>query len=246
MEKRNIAKLVGGMLNMIATATGYALDISEVTNISANWWPLITLVIGIILVTWVILDLNGQINRLLDTRPTITIQPISENNIYYLKVHNNGAEGILKAQIDLFAEDPSVGGLKGYDGYWQKANCNESKILPNQYDSVKIAERISSPPDYNSVHLRIYYYNPKLMESLSSTGGEAQCDTASHWIGSTITSPDGSTRPLTKHEYKLCITISASPRLREGVYQGHYILDIDGLRLDPSPQLGSHKEGSQS
>ena len=224
--------------------------ILDVQTVFPNWnWQyhaLIGFFFFVAFMVWMVWDRQTTISRLLDLMPTILVEPIEENGIYYLKVHNIGAEGILKAQINLSAEDPSVSNLQGYDGYWQKANCNESKILPNQFDCIKIAERISSAPDYNSVHLRIYYYNPKLIESLSSTGGEVYSNTATHWLGAYIEHPDGSTVPLTKHEYKLCVTISSSPKLKEGVYQANYILDVSSLRIDSNSQLTSRNKGSQT
>jgi len=167
--------------------------------------------------------------------------------MFYLKVRNNGAEARFKAQITLSSEDdPQVWRLTTYDGYWQMSNGNESKILPNQYDSIKIAERRSYPPDYNSVHLRIFYYNPKLVEALYSSEGEAHCDTSSYWVGAYIEKEDGSKTPLEKHEYDLRVSISSSPSLREKMYIESFKLDIDTLRISHSSQSVSHKEGSQS
>lgn len=194
---------------------------------------------------WIILEKQRTINKLLDSRPTISVEPVRENDSYYLKVCNNGAEGLFRAQITLCSDDPSVWRLPTYDGYWQKANSNASRIFPNQYDYIKIAERKAYPPDYNSVRLRICYYNPKLVESLSSTGGEAKCDTEDYWLGSYIERPDGTKIPFEKKEYGLNVSISSSPELREGSYNENFKLDINSLRLGIRPQSVSDMEGSQ-
>ncbi len=230
MAKWTITKLVGGMLNLVATAAGYALDISEVTNVGHDWWLLITLIIGIGLVGWVVGDLYGQNRKLLDIRPTISVEPVKDNNGYYLKIRNSGAEAVFKAQISLTAEeDPSVGGLSRYDGYWQKANRNEARIFSNQDDYIKIAERIAPPSDLNSVWLNIFYFNPKLIEVLNNTGGEAHVKTSTHYVGSYIKHEDGSKTLLEKKEYRLDVSISSSPSLRDGIYKGSFKLDIDNL-----------------
>ncbi len=240
MGKYTIVELVVGMLNLGATAIGYALDIKEITHISANWWPLITLSIGILLVAWVIYDNNKQISKLLDARPSICVQILNESHIYYLKIHNNGARGTFEAQIKLSSDDPSVSGFLPYKGYWKNEGKDKSPILNGQDDLLKIAELDSSEvPGGTSQSLKIWYFDP-------SVNVAYHISTSNYWPGGYIRHPDGSTTAMTKHEYRICVNISSDPKLKEGNFKANYILDFNGLKVDSNSQSISHKKSSQN
>ncbi len=226
------------MLNLVATATGYALDISEVTHISANWWLLITLVIGIFLVGWVIFDLYQQISKLQDDRPSIHVELAKEYDIHYLKVSNKGAKGTFKAQFELTSKEPSVWQLPYYNGHWRLSSKSEAEILKGQSDMIKVAKSIISSKG-SSVLLRIFFHD-------EPTKSERYIETSSYWIGAYVEKENGSKKPMTKWDYQLRVSISSSPSLREGVYHGHYRLNVDRLEVDTNSLSTSHREGSQN
>jgi hypothetical protein len=221
MGKWIIARLVGGMIILVVTATGYALDVSEVTNIGAKWWPLITLIVGIFLVGWVVFDLQRRINILLGSRPTIHIEIVKEHHTYYLKVHNEGEKGAWQ--------------LPFYNGHWRLANNSEAQIMKDQSDMIKVAESIMSSKGF--AHLRIFFHD-------ESAKSERYIDTSSHWIGAYVEDENGNKEPLTKWEYKLHVTVSSSPSLREGTYDSYYKLNVDRLEVDTTPLLACRNECS--
>lgn len=239
MVKYLLAKVGGALVIALASAIGYTLDATQLANIGYKWWPLIGFGFFALILLWIIADLYRANNRLLDVHPSISTEIASEADVFYLKVLNKGAEAMFRAQVSLSSDDPDVWCLPHYNGCWKYNNKDETRILKGQTDSLKIAELHSSRmPGPISQHLEIWFFDPKANYAHGVS-------TSSHWLGATISSPDGSTKPLTKHKYKLCITISATPSLKEDIYEGHLLLDIDGLRFDTTSQSVSHKKGSQ-
>lgn len=234
MHKSFVIKAVGAILFMIATAIGLAQDFMGITRLPMNWWPLITFVAFCVLVIWMISGLYRERSRLLNSRPSIYVEPVREGETFYLKVHNDGEQGIFKAQIQLDAEDdPQVWTLKNYTGHWKNSNRGDLEIMKGHTGWIKIAELISHP-NSSSVYLKIWFFDDKLYAA-------NYISSSTHWIGATITSPDGSTKPMTKHEYKPQVRISATPSLREGVYQERFRLNVDRLEVDTNFQSTSHK-----
>ncbi len=75
------------------TAIDFALNISGITSMGAKWIPLITFIVFALVIFWIIYDLKKANEHLLDSRPTINVEPLKEGEVLYLKVHNKGAEG---------------------------------------------------------------------------------------------------------------------------------------------------------
>jgi hypothetical protein len=218
--KRNLfIKSVGAIIFAIASATGYTLDVTQITNFGFKWLPLIFFGIFCI-VAWIFIDQYGQISKLQDTKPSIKVETTKEGNILYLKVRNNGAEGIFRGQIELTSNDTQVWSLPHYYGYWKYGNEAETNILKGQDDLIQIAEVVSRPNSI-SEFLNIIFYDEKACYA-------NYISTSSHLIGAKITDENGNTKPLAKNLYKLHVTISASPELKEGVYQRQLSFNIDG------------------
>ncbi len=194
-------------------------------------WSLISFISFVIfagLVIWGLYDRERQIKELKDAKPSISVEPIEDNGVYYLKVNNNGAEGTFKAQIQLKSSSPSDYPLRlppTYDACWNSPEKYEGKILKGHDGYIVMAQRIS-PPQTLSINLRIFYYN-------QSTRQEGQVDTQ-HWIGRYIEHPDGSKQDLPDTEYELSVTISSSPGLREDIFKAKYLLSVDGLHNESS------------
>ena len=222
MNRYLAIKVTGAIIFAIASATGYSLDIAQITNLNFKWWPLIFFCIFIVLVIWIFVELHGKINKLLESKPMINVEQFQEGNIYYLKVHNCGAEGIFKAQLKLTSDDFSVSPLSQYNGYWRYGNKADTKILKGQDDFLKIAELHSSgAPGPISEHLYIWFFD-------ESVNYAHYVSTSTHFLGATVTNQNGSISPLTKHEYIFHVTISSSPELKDGTYQSQFIMNIDG------------------
>jgi hypothetical protein len=193
MRRWAIARLVGGMLSLVVTATGYALDLSQVMNIGEKWWWLITLIIGIFLLSWVILDFHNQLNRLLNAKPSITVRPIKDNDDYYLEVNNTGEPAEFECQIRI-TED-KTGYKKGqiYFGYWELGASSKATIM--NIDRLKIAHRetviypLDSKPLFPYLMLLRLYYG-------SSTGQNFWTSTSwSSTVNNSIVKPR---KPLNK------------------------------------------------
>jgi hypothetical protein len=174
-----------------------------------------------------LVSVEGDLRDLQESSPSINIERVERfapggGTNYYLKVHNSGAVGVFKAQLELSSEEPSVGALPRYIGCWEDGNKGEARILKGQDDLLKIATAISSLRPYYSIHLEIPFYDPKAnyVHSVS---------TSSYWADAVVTSKDGNVRPMTKWDYKLRVTISSSPELRDGVFCKDYVLNVDGL-----------------
>ncbi len=216
------------------TASAIALNITDVIKLGPQWFPLITFILFVFLMSWILLDLKSANSKLLDNRPSITVSPIEKEHTLYLEVHNNGAEGIFRAQIELSAKDPSLGGLTDYNGVWRYSYEPETKILKGHKDYVKIADLIlpapSKEPAPISQGLNIWRFDHPAKPP-------STVPTSSHWLGATTQSEDGSTRPLAKLKYELKITISSTPKLREGIFIETYKLNVSGWVTDSPPVM---------
>ncbi len=225
-------RVVAAIMLAAYSAIDIGLNAQGMSGVGKKWVPLVTIIAFVLLMFWIVYDLKRANERLLDNRPKITVQIVEEGDTYFLNVHNEGAEGLFRAQMQLIAEDPAVlelSQLSRYAGCWKLRNGAETRILEGQADLLKVAERYSSrPPGPISQHLKFWFFD-------GTANSAKYVSTSTHWLGATITSEDGSVRPLTKDEYKLLVTISASPSLREGVYQEQYRATIDGIEVDSAP-----------
>jgi hypothetical protein len=239
MQKSFKIQAAVALCSAILTVVGIALDIEAITKLPVSWLPLITFVVFCVSVWRMLSDLYSERSRLLNIRPSISVvEPTLEGRIYYLKVHNDGEKGFFKAQIQLEAEDdPSVWKLKNYTGYWKNSNKEGLEIMKGHDECIKIAELVAHTNSC-SEYLKIWFFDHRLYA--------ANCiSSSSHLIGATVRNVDGEPRPMTKHEYKLEVTISADPSLREGVYKGRFRFNVDRLELDPDFQPSRHKANSQ-
>ncbi len=220
MDKWGFTRTVGGMLNLIATAVGYGLDISQTANIGPKWWLLITLLLGIGLVGWVIWELHSQLNE----RPSVTVKSIKEGDTYCLLVTNKGAFASFTSQITLTTNDPSVSELSTlscYQGLWDSPQKIKADIPKGQSAKVKIADINLSSLGWE---MEIYYYQ--------SPNGDGRIRANPYWRGTITKENTGETRPLEPPDaHLLVVTISGKPDLKEGFFKKKYQLGYDGLVL---------------
>lgn len=224
MNKSFVIKTAVAIVYVIGVAVSASLDIQGIINVPVNLWIVIFIVFCVV-VAWMMYGLYKENSRLRDNRPTICVEPVKDGESFYLKVSNKGEKGILKAQIELESEDdPRVWGLKNYIGYWKHAKSDKAEILGGHTDWIKIAELVTSQ-GLASEYLEIFFYG-------NSANPQYSMPSSSHWIGATIESKKGEREPMTKHEYKIQVTISADPSLREGVYKEKFRFDVDRIEID--------------
>ena len=138
MSKYLVIKAVVAIIIAVFTAISYTLDIMQVANIGFKWWPLIAWGIFIAIVAWIFWDLYKANTRLLDDKPSISVSADSINDMRYLKITNDGEEGVFSAQLSVVrALGSSIG--EEYDGIWNRTNTNESKLMHGQSDYIKVA-----------------------------------------------------------------------------------------------------------
>jgi hypothetical protein len=229
MVKYLVVKVTSAIILALASATGYALDITQAANIGYKWWPFIALAFFVAIVIWIIADLYNVNSRLLNTKPEITVEPIKEGDVYLLKVTNIGEQAIFEAQISLAPEDPSVSPLSRkshYQACWDNAEKYRANIPKDHSTSIKIAELHSSPPNFNILTWHLFYCDYNNQENYAST--------SSYFVGAYIVHEDGSKTPAKPtFEYKLHVVISSNPSLRNGTFQEDYIISYQ-RRLEQS------------
>ncbi len=212
------------------------------------WW-LILVVILIISPFWAfhqlrlkLENIQDELTRLQNARPSITVKPIQEQSVWYLLVTNNGAKGKFTAQLHLESDDVNVTNLSRlhyYQGYWDNPDGSNTEIAKGCSARLRIAVIESARP-LLEMNMHLYY--------LPSPSNGQTIPASPLWFGATVTNTEtGDVQPLPPPEdHHLLVTISAEPELREGIFQQWYKLNYNGLFLDTNYQPSSHKAGSQT
>jgi hypothetical protein len=97
MGKSLIIKVVFAMLIAFATATGLALDLSELTPIPFKWWPFITFILFTALVGWIIYGLYRNLRARDNARPNLFLHHIESpvKNIRKVIIDGSGEQKII-------------------------------------------------------------------------------------------------------------------------------------------------------
>jgi hypothetical protein len=149
--------------------------------------------------------------------PSIIVKPKTEQDIYYLEVTNIGETAEFECQIEIIEDN--TGNRKGqlYLGYWQIGTSSKPTIMNT--DRIRIASKETEIPPRGSqaivdllMELHLYYYDKRLMHQ------------PPFWR-STVWTGEGIIKP----EYRLRITITSIPSMREGKFIRDYRLDLSGL-----------------
>jgi len=223
-------KVAGAILAALATATGLALDITQVVGLQPKWWPLITLGVFFALVTWIVIDLYIRNKKLENTKPVIDVTPTRCYDELYLNVTNEGEKGNFTAQISIISS--SSGNLNfdrgmmtvGYTALWEKTQANKSEIMKEQSDSIKIAS-------ITTANTKLGLVKSLLLHAYDIASNSSHTIPSQSWmvnIGDTIIKP----------EYHLQVNISSDPSLKDGAFVRNYIVNLDGIKesaLQPRP-----------
>ena len=196
-------------MSALASAIGLALDITQAANIGYKWWPFIALCSFIVLVVWIIKDLYEANKKMLDAKPSIRVSADSINNMRYLKITNDGEEGIFSAQLAVVrAPGSSIG--EEYDGIWKRTNTNESKLMHGQSDFIIVA---SVRPTSLERFLELYGFDGSrkseyIVRSMKCDGVPPK------WM---------------THEFEIQVSIFSKPSLRNGVFIRAYSVGLRGI-----------------
>ena len=223
--------LIGSIISFIVQIVGWSVNAMGISTMFGVQIPFGLIGLGGSIVfagfmSRMVWEGRREIQRIQDARPSIEVMPEKKPMLggerCYLRVHNNGAEGTFRAQVELSSEDPSVHMLPTYQCSWEYSDRGDAKILKGQDDLLRIAKLKSSAPNYQTIVIDILFYEACEDDTRSVS-------MSSYWVGATINGV-----PMSKFDYKLRVTISASPELREGIFCKNYILNVDGLKESPS------------
>lgn len=222
-----IFKAVGAVVFALATATGIALDILQITQIDLKWWTLVAFLVSCGFVISIIMNLNNKNRELENKKPFPDITPVTYFDDHLLSVTNNGEKGTFSAQISVLSSNtgnilkdiPAMS--VGYTALWSSTKTNESEIKKGHSDSITIANvRIS-----------------KVATSLDLIGYNV-VNKSPYTVLSAAWNP--SIKDAIKPEYWLQVNISSDPSLnvKGGSFVRNYVVglnDIKEPRLQPKP-----------
>lgn len=181
------------------------------------WW-------GLILIGISILVTLGERRLNLARLPKLSAKPVNEiDGNFFVEVENDGGIGHIRAELQVMESNDLIPlHLNRYNVCWVRASDSISaEILHNDFDRIHVAKLVSYPPNYISQQLYICYYDP-------TTQKERQEAMSAHWIGATVTSQDGTTKPLEPKYYLLRLKFIARERLRGDTLK-NYRLSVRGL-----------------
>jgi hypothetical protein len=222
-------------IDIIGSAIGGYLDISNTAEIPMWIW-LTLLLIGLIVAPFLSFYkvrqrrdvLQKKLDAIEGALPSIEVKPVNKRDMYYLEVKNIGNTGTFEAEIQMIKSNaPIPSQVNQYTACWAIARGREARIRKSLTDRLKIAHFITSPPDYLSQHLDLYYYEPQ-------SGQENHVHSDSYLVGAKVVSANGEERPLKKPEFVLQVTISSEPSLKEGSFIKKYKLGLSGLEELPN------------
>ena len=213
MDRYKVIRRVVGALFGGAGAIGYAINITQVANIGFESWPVIALVICLGIVIWDNHKLGKEIEGLRDARPSIRLSADSINDMRYIKVTNDGEEGVFSAQLSVIRAPGSCVGEE-YDGLWDRNNTNESRLMQGQSDYVRVAwVRATGSETFLELHGFDCY------RKCQRTIGTVKCYEAS--------------RKGLPTSFQIQVSIFSKPSLRNGVVTRAYLVGLQGIHDYP-------------
>ncbi len=202
-------RVAGAIVLALYTAAATALEVREIATLGAKWIPFITFVVFVVIMFWIVYDLNKANIRLLDDKPSISISADSINEVRYLKVINDGADGLFSAQLSVVrAKGSSIG--EEYDAIWERTNTNESKLMQGQSDYIKVASvRLTRSESFFELHA---YDGASKSERIVKS---IKCE------------------PLllkgTKPVFGIQVNLFSSPNLKDGAFVRAYSVGLSGI-----------------
>lgn len=221
MVKYLVVKVGGALMLALASATGFALDITQVANIGFKWWPLIAFGVFMFLVIWVIRDLYRANKDLLEKRSIIKVEARVQDNFAYLEVYNCGGEA------DFTAKARVVEGIKNtkwYYMYWDSVNKHQCHIDNREPALISVAGIADETIEENGICMgEIVFY--QMSESGKEGFGLFPVGTSDK-KKLNARYPTMS-QPLPKGKCTLEVRITSSPASLKEFKSQRYILDTE-------------------
>jgi len=235
MRKRDTIKTIGSIATLVFTIVNGVFMVRGVVtevlgfNVPWGWLALGGFIAFCGFVYSLLKAKNAEINELRESKPSVIVTPMEEQGLYKLyklQVENVGGKDVFKAQIKIIdvKDDSLLIAGREYIGFWEHAFGGQSEILNGQHDRVELAALISYPPNYQSEHLDLYFYNPQ--------NRDRGCffSSSSYHIGSYYTDAKGQyVGPASKPEFIIGVTISSDRTSKEGLFYKEYKLTLDGI-----------------
>jgi hypothetical protein len=200
----NVVTLIPSVQDIILKS-GYAIDF--------RWINLIGFVLFCAIIYWITHDLYKKIQELEDNKPTIRVFPTINHDDYYLDVINYGEKAVFSAQIGIVDSNTNeYQKLQGYNGVWNSTGNDEITIMKAHTASIKIAT-INRRNNIQNISLFAFDKVNNMIRTIESAS----------WI-------PNSNDSIIKPEYKLQVTISASPSLKEGSFYKNYDISLSRIK----------------
>jgi hypothetical protein len=219
MDKDVVIRMAVGIVSAVAGAIGTAVSITQVANIGFEWWPTIAWGIFAGMLIWTIRDLHRTNVRLLDHKPSLSVSADSINDMRYLKITNDGEEGVFSAQLSVIrAPGSSIG--EEYDGIWNRTSTHESRLMHGQSDYIKVASvRATASESF----LELYGFDGN---------SRSECIVRSIKVHESL-------QKGKIPQFEIQVSLFSNPSLRNGVFTKAYWVGLRGIF--PSPHKNRKK-----
>jgi len=210
----------GAILAAFFSAVSTALNaFNFAPKISWALISFISIVLFIFIVYWGWLTTSNRVKELEKSKPSIKVSTMRERQWCLLRVTNMGAEGDFRCQIQLTSNDPKLHDIPLYDGVWQNSGI-QATLFRGQHGFIELADIQDSG---HGLYLRFFQYLQNETNLISSVSGTQS-----------IVQPNGVKYLPEQYEYRLSVTISSSPELKEEVWGHVYIFNINGFVKNPT------------
>ncbi len=174
-------------------------------------------------IAWYIHSLNEDIKKLGSQKPSITVNPQTYFDNYYLTVNNNGEKATFTAEISLLYSSTGAithdinGVAVNYTALWSKTNTNSTEIMKGQHDNIKIA---SVEITKVSTRLALWAYDV--------------ANKSSYMVRSASWTP--TIKNVIVPEFWLKVIISSDPSLKDGAFTQNYVVNLSNIDVKKLPK----------
>lgn len=215
------------IIDFILAGAGAYLDITNAAPIPM--WVWITLgLAGLMVAPFIAFhklrlkrdEIRTELVSIRDAQPLIEVTPeIDNRDIYYLDVHNVGEYAEFEAQVEVLEGKSYAFALPTtYSAYWDRTQRDKTQIMKGHRDKLKIAN-LELQTGVLTASFRLHYYETRYFERALIEGIEFAVSTS--WI-------PGSDK-VVKPCFKLKVTISSNPSMKDGAFSRVYELSPEGF-----------------
>jgi hypothetical protein len=214
------------IIDFILAGTGAYLDITNAAPIPM--WVWITLgLVGLMVAPFIAFhklrckrdEIRTELDDIRNAQPLIEVTPKKDNRDIYLDVYNVGEYAEFEAQVEVLEGKSYAHGLLDmYSAYWDRTKRDKTKIMKGHRDRLNIAT-LEMNTRVLSACFRLHYYETRYFEH-SPVEGIMSFNSTS-WI-------PGSDQ-VVKPCFKLKVTISSNPSMKDGAFSRVYELSPEGF-----------------